>query len=121
MYETLPFDNPNGGVWVQGFDLQYNQSQWNASNKLKIILMPHSHCDPGWLNTYESYFYYGARPILDTMIKMLGENRNYKFIWAEMSFLSLWWDRAKIEQRVLLRQLIHNGQLEIVTGGWVRQ
>ena len=47
LYESLPFDDPKGGVWTQGFDIQYDQSQWTLSNKLKIILMPHSHCDPG--------------------------------------------------------------------------
>ncbi len=47
LYDTLPFDDPNGGIWSQGFDIQYNASQWTSTNKLKIILMPHSHCDPG--------------------------------------------------------------------------
>jgi hypothetical protein len=47
LYDTLPFDDPNGGVWKQGYDLVYNTSQWTSDNKLKIVLMPHSHCDPG--------------------------------------------------------------------------
>jgi len=47
LYDSLPFDDQNGGVWAQGFDIQYNTSQWTSNNKLKIILMPHSHCDPG--------------------------------------------------------------------------
>lgn len=119
MYDTLPFDNPKGGVWAQGFDIQYNLSQWNVTNKLKIIVMPHSHCDPGWLNTYEYYFHEGSRLILDTMIEILSMNRKYKFIWAEMSFLSLWWDQATMKQRDLLKELIINRQFEIVTGGWV--
>ncbi|CAF3081283.1 unnamed protein product [Rotaria sp. Silwood2] len=49
LYDNLPFDNQNGGVWIQGFDIQYNTSQWTSNNKLKIIIMPHSHCDPGYL------------------------------------------------------------------------
>jgi hypothetical protein len=47
LYDTLPFDDPNGGVWKQGYDLEYNTSQWTSNRKLKIVLMPHSHCDPG--------------------------------------------------------------------------
>ena len=47
LYETLPFDDQNGGVWKQGFEIRYDQSQWTADKKLKVILMPHSHCDPG--------------------------------------------------------------------------
>ncbi len=135
LYETLPFDNSDGGVWTQGFDIQYNTSQWTSKKKLKIILMPHSHCDPGksptqiysyciwlgWLNTYEQYFLHATKYILNTMMKILDQNRKYKFIWAEMSFLSLWWDQATKTQRTLLKKLISNQQFEIVTGGWVSE
>jgi hypothetical protein len=55
------------------------------------------------------------------MIKLLDGNTKYKFIWAEMSFLSLWWDQATHEQRQLLKKLLHNKQFEIVTGGWVSE
>ncbi len=53
------------------------------------------------------------------MITILDKNKKYKFIWAEMSFLSLWWDQATLNQRELLKKVINNKQLEIVTGGWV--
>ena len=36
-----------------------------------------------------------------------------------MSFLSLWWDQASSTERELLKKVINNKQLEIVTGGWV--
>ena len=73
----------------------------------------------GWLDTYEQYFLAGAHHIINTVVKMLTNNKNYRFIWSEMSFLSLWWERASAYQRQLLKSLIYNGQLEIVTGGWV--
>lgn len=50
---------------------------------------------------------------------MLQKNVNYKFIWAEMSYLSLWWDEANEHDRNLLKKFLQNRQLEIVTGGWV--
>ena len=53
------------------------------------------------------------------MITILDTNKKYKFIWAEMSFLSLWWDQATSKERELLKKLVNNQQLEIVTGGWV--
>jgi len=141
LYDTLPFDDPNGGVWKQGFDIEYDQSQWTVDNKLKVILMPHSHCDPGitkrsktkknlkkilflylgWIHTFEAYFNQATKHIIDTVITILDTNRKYKFIWAEMSFLSLWWDQASYGQRQLLKKLLNNKQLEIVTGGWVSQ
>ncbi|UJR15510.1 hypothetical protein I4U23_002451 [Adineta vaga] len=119
LYERLPFDDQNGGVWGQGFDIQYNESQWTSADKLKIIVMPHSHCDPGWLNTFERYFKYATKNIINTIITMLDKNQSYRFIWAEMSFLSLWWDQATNDQRQLLKKFLQNKQLEIVTGGWV--
>ena len=33
--------------------------------------------------------------------------------------MSLWWEEATEEKRKLLKTLVKNGQLEIVTGGWV--
>ncbi|CAF3772610.1 unnamed protein product [Rotaria sp. Silwood1] len=119
LYDTLPFDDIDGGVWKQGFDLKYDSSQWTSNNKLKIILMPHSHCDPGWLHTFEGYFQHATKNIIDNVITMLDKNNKYKFVWAEISFLSLWWDQASSDQRQLFKKFINNKQLEIVTGGWV--
>ncbi|CAM4802040.1 unnamed protein product [Rotaria magnacalcarata] len=119
LYDSLPFDNPDGGIWTQGYDIQYNASQWTSNKKLKIILMPHSHADPGWRSTYEEYFVHAVYHILNTMIDILETNKKYKFVWAEMSFLSLWWDQATPKQHSLLKKFLKNQQLEIVTGAWV--
>ena len=100
--------------------------------------MPHSHCDPGiifdtminsliesrylisgWLQTFEGYFSRATKFIIDTVIATLDTNKKYKFIWAEMSYLSLWWDQASNDQKELFKKLVNNKQLEIVTGGWV--
>lgn len=36
-----------------------------------------------------------------------------------MSYLSMWYDTADPGRREKVKRLIQNGQLEIVTGGWV--
>ncbi len=66
------------------------------------------------------YFAARTRSILDTIVLSLSEKQTRKFIWAETSYLSLWWNQASDEMKEKMRKLIiDTKQLEIVTGGWV--
>jgi alpha-mannosidase len=84
-----------------------------------VFVVPHSHSDPGWLKTFEGYFHSQTKHTLDLAVDKLMLYPNMTFVWNEISFLSLWWEGARSEQKSQMRQLIREGRLEILTGGWV--
>lgn len=119
LYEKIAFDNPDGGVWKQGWKLEYEESMWTKDRKLRVFVVPHSHNDPGWLKTFDKYYLDQTRHILDNMAAKLGVDKRRRFIWAETSYLSHWFDQQSEEIKSKVRGYLQSGQLEIVTGGWV--
>ncbi len=67
--------------------------------KLKVIVVPHSHNDPGWHKTLEAYYEDQTKHILDNAIEKLVTYPKMKFVWAETVFLDMWWKDADKEQR----------------------
>lgn len=118
VYDLIPFDNPDGGVWKQGFDIKYEANEWDAE-PLQVFVVPHSHNDPGWLKTFNDYFRDKTQYIFNNMVLKLKEDSSRKFMWSEISYLSKWWDIIDIPKKEAVKSLLQNGQLEIVTGGWV--
>ncbi|CAI5470457.1 unnamed protein product [Closterium sp. Yama58-4] len=118
LYDEIAFENLPGGVWTQGFPLEYTGHEWDEE-PLRVLVVPHSHNDPGWLETVEQYYRSSTRGIIDTIVNSLSEKPTRKFIWEEMSYLSRWWMDASEEMKGKLKALLQNGQLEIVGGGWV--
>lgn len=118
LYETIGFRNEEGGVWRQGWDLKYTGDEWNE-RKLRVFVIPHSHNDPGWLQTVDEYYQSKTKKILTNIVNALKENEKRRFIWEEISYLSMWWEDATEQAKTDLRKLVLSGQLEIVGGGWV--
>jgi hypothetical protein len=125
MSATLPFDDVDGGVWKQGWDLEPRKiSSFSFSSTptspLQIFVVPHSHCDPGWIKTFDDYFRTQTSQILTSVIQALVKDKRRKFIWAEISYFEWWWREQSKETKDTVQQLLKNRQLEFVTGGWVQ-
>ena len=115
---TLPFANPDGGAWKQGWDVE--PTPLDPANPLQVFVIPHAHCDPGWIKTFDDYFRSQTSGILTSVYNALRKDKRRKFIWAEISYFEWWWreqDKATQEET---RKLVASGQLEFVTGGWVQ-
>ncbi|KAI1285229.1 Alpha-mannosidase 2x [Halotydeus destructor] len=122
LYPQLNFNPAYKQYWNRTFEKRYNEKKgrWRTL-PMKIIIMPHSHNDPGWLKTFENYYYSSTVHILNGMVEKLTKNPELKFIWSEISFFAKWWESLKTRPQIrdATLQLIRKGNLEIATGGWV--
>ena len=52
-----------------------------------MYIVPHTHLDPGWLETMETYYDKEVRDIISNiLIEMVGDPAK-RFTWAEIVFL----------------------------------
>ena len=56
----------------------------NNAQPLNIFVVPHSHCDVGWLETIDGYYDTAVKQILDTAVAALMKDPSRRFIWVEM-------------------------------------
>ena len=48
LYSTSLNAKPDGGPWKQGWMVTYDKREiLRPENKLKVFVVPHTHCDPG--------------------------------------------------------------------------
>eukprot|EP01132_Coremiostelium_polycephalum_P000649 gene649-803_t len=87
---------------------------------LTVLVIPHSHCDSGWLYTYQEYSYPTVMSIIGSVIDVLENDRSKTFQWAEIGFFKNWWNQQGDEKRESVKRLIKNKQLEFIGGGWVQ-
>lgn len=119
-FEFQPTWMKSKEYWDKYLEDRYERQKMDAERPpLKVIIVPHSHNDPGWLKTFEHYFNSQSRQIMSHMVAKLQQHTNLTFIWSEVAFLAAWWESAHPSKQRALRSLVQSGRLEITTGGWV--
>jgi hypothetical protein len=91
-----------------------------SQDTLYVHIIPHSHCDPGWLDTFEGYFRHDVNRILTNVLAQLWDNPDRRFVWAELSFFTRWWKDQPTDVKKRFKEVVQRGQLEFVGGGWVQ-
>jgi alpha-mannosidase II len=74
---------------------KYNLSGQN----IDIYLVPHTHLDPGWIETFEDYYTKKVKIIIQNVIKALKSDPNKKYTWCEISFLERFWNDPKVNNK----------------------
>lgn len=91
-----------------------------SSRHLQVFIIAHSHCDPGWLDTFDVYYQKQVHQILSSVTRSLQADSRRKFVWAEISFFSRWFESLDGQAKMEFRKLLQRGQWEFVGGGWVQ-
>ena len=96
------------------------------SGFLNVHLVPHSHDDVGWLKSIDEYFIGSKNDIaracvsciLDSVVDELSRDPARRFIQVETAFFWRWWRQQNGDIKQLVQQLVQEGRLEFVGGGW---
>jgi lysosomal alpha-mannosidase len=91
-----------------------------AASEKAVFLAPHSHCDAGWITTFERYYEKRVRDILNTVTDVLWSNASSVFNWAEIGFLNRWWQDGDTTRHARFTQLVAQGRIVFAGGGWVQ-
>uniref|UniRef100_A0A8C5D4K4 Lysosomal alpha-mannosidase n=1 Tax=Gouania willdenowi TaxID=441366 RepID=A0A8C5D4K4_GOUWI len=60
----------------------------------------------------------GVQYILDSVVDQLLKNPDRRFIYVETAFFYRWWKQQSSSMRQTVKQLVNEGRLEFVNGGW---
>uniref|UniRef100_A0A1Y1KZL6 Alpha-mannosidase n=1 Tax=Photinus pyralis TaxID=7054 RepID=A0A1Y1KZL6_PHOPY len=125
-FHLLPFLLPILGAKSKEEKCGYEACPTLNPSELHVHLVAHSHDDVGWLKTVDQYYFgqqmgiqfAGIQYIIDSVVQALLADPKRKFIQVETAFFHKWWRRQHDKRKEQVRQLVNNGQLVIVGGGW---
>uniref|UniRef100_A0A7S1KQR5 Alpha-mannosidase n=1 Tax=Percolomonas cosmopolitus TaxID=63605 RepID=A0A7S1KQR5_9EUKA len=84
---------------------------------LTIHLIPHSHCDPGWLLTVDQYYSTKVSQILTSTLEQLLIDESRRFQWNEIIYFKMWYESLDDEHQSQFRRILSKGQWEFVGAG----
>ena len=87
---------------------------------ISVHVVPHTHIDPGWLDTYNGYYGRSVRGILNEVTKELELEPNRTFSWSETCYFARWFSEQSARRKAFVREAVASGRLEFVGGGWVQ-
>ena len=91
---------------------------FQVSFGLEIFLVPHSHCDPGWIEPIDWYYDRQVRGIFNNILTLFEENLDRKIVWSETFFLKMFMEETDEANRQKLRDYVNSGRIEFVGGGF---
>jgi alpha-mannosidase len=110
----------------RGFELEVGEPGW------RMFMVSHFHYDPVWWNTQASYTetweklpreerpwegrkQQPAFTLIEAHLDVARRDPDYRFVLAELDYLKPYWDTFPW-RRAELRQLLHDGRLELMGG-----
>lgn len=85
---------------------------------LNVHIIPHSHDDVAWLQTFDEYYDQRVNNILSSTISELLLDPQKRFVYAESAFFARWWKEQDANLQGKVKMLVNEGRLEFVGGAW---
>ena len=87
---------------------------------LNIHIIPHTHMDPGWLQTPEEYYMSELiGEIFNTVFNTLTTNTNRTFVINEIYYFKIWYLRQNEHTQRKFKKLIKEKRIEFVSGSYI--
>ena len=97
-------------------------SQWilEPTGTVNIHVVPHSHTDPGWLDTVYDLYNNSVRQIYSQVTQALLENPKRTYGTEIVVFWTMFWNEQNDTYKEQIKGLINNGQLVFTGGGYTQ-
>jgi len=87
--------------------------------KLIVHLVPHSHNDAGWIQTFESYYQSSTSKTITNVVEVLVKDKSKIFHWSDIAFFHRWWSDQTHSTREQVKILVRENRFIFIGGGWI--